>query len=411
MTIRLAHFVTHPIQYFAPLYRRLAAQPGVELTVLYGSNFGLQPSFDEGFGRTVRFDVPLLDGYQHTFLTNRGSGVPARGYRNFDCPDADAILGGNKFDVLWVHGWAHKAHWQFIRAARRQGVPYLIRGETSLLLKPKYTLRWFFSALQVSRMVRAAAACLYIGRGNHEFYASLGVPESRLRPARYSVDAAAFRDAAGSEAERAACRRQFGAEPDVLVVACAAKAIPRKRLEDAIRAVGKLGPAVRLWILGDGPLRPRLEELAAREAPGRVVWHGFVNQSQMPRLLAAADVFAMPSEEEPWGLAINEAMAVGLPVVCSHAVGCAADLVRHGETGYQFRVGDIAAFVQCLDKVRCDPAARRRMGRAAQALVINEYDAGATARQIAGAVRELVPARPASVAPRESHAVGSGVER
>src|SRR5258707_15855041 len=147
MTIRLAHFVTHAIQYFAPLYRRLAAQPGVELTVLFGSDFGLQPSFDEGFGRTIRFDVPLLDGYQHRFLTNRGCGVPARGYRNFDCPEADQILGSNQFDVLWVHGWAHKAHWQFIGAARRHRVPYLIRAETSLLLKPKYSLRWFTSGL------------------------------------------------------------------------------------------------------------------------------------------------------------------------------------------------------------------------------------------------------------------------
>src|SRR4029077_11294725 len=122
--------------------------------------------------------------------TNRGSGVPARGYRNFDCPEADSTLGGKKFDVLWVHGWAHKAHRQFIRAARRHGVPYLIRGETSLLMKPRYSVRWFTSALLVGRMLRAAARCLYIGRSNREFYASLGVPESRLRPAHYSVDAA-----------------------------------------------------------------------------------------------------------------------------------------------------------------------------------------------------------------------------
>jgi glycosyltransferase involved in cell wall biosynthesis len=411
MTIRLAHFVTHPIQYFAPLYRRLAAQPGVELTVLFGSDFGLRPSFDEGFGRTVRFDVPLLEGYHHRFLTNRGSGVPARGYGNFDCPDADTLLAGNKFDVLWVHGWAHKAHWQFFRAARRHAVPYLIRGETSLLLKPKYSLPWLVTAIHVSRMVRGAATCLYIGRSNRAFYASLGVPESRLRPAHYSVDAAGFRAAAGSEPERAECRRQFGAEPDVLVVACAAKAIARKRLGDAIRAVGKLGPTVRLWILGDGPLRPQLEALAAREAPGRVVWHGFVNQSQMPRLLAAADVFAMPSDTEPWGLAVNEAMSVGLPAVCSSAVGCAADLVRPGETGYQYRVGDIAALANYLDKLRADPAARRRMGRAAQELIVNEYDTGATARQIADAVQQLVPARPASTTPLEPQPLTSGAGR
>ncbi len=280
-----------------------------------------------------------------------------------------------------------------IRAARRHNVPYLIRGETSLLLKPKYSVGWFASALLVGRMVRSAAACLYIGRSNRDFYASFGVPESRLRPAHYSVDAAAFRDAAGCTADRAARRQEFGAGEDTFVVVCAAKAIERKRLADAIRAVGKLGASVRLWVLGDGPLRPQLERLAAREAAGRIVWHGFVNQSRMPALLAAADAFLMPSESEPWGLAVNEAMAVGLPVVCSDGVGCAADLVRPGETGYSYPVGDVAALAACLERLRANPDERRRMGQAAQNLVLNAYDAAATARQIADAARALVPER------------------
>jgi glycosyltransferase involved in cell wall biosynthesis len=169
--------------------------------------------------------------------------------------------------------------------------------------------------------------------------------------------------------------------------------IPRKRLDDAIQAVGRMGPSARLWIIGDGALRPQLERLAARAAPGRVVWHGFVNQSQMPGLLAAADVFVMPSEAEPWGLAVNEAMAVGLPVVCSDGVGCAADLVRPGETGYQYPVGDVAALANCLDRLRANEADRARMGRAAQELVLNDYDAAATARQIAEAVRDIASAR------------------
>ena len=59
--IRLGHFVTHPIQYFAPLYRALSARTDVQLTVLFGSRFGLTPSFDEGFGRTIQYDVPLLE--------------------------------------------------------------------------------------------------------------------------------------------------------------------------------------------------------------------------------------------------------------------------------------------------------------------------------------------------------------
>ena len=384
--IRLGHFVTHPIQYFAPLYRALSARADVRLTVLFGSRFGLEPSFDEGFGRTIRYDVPLLEGYRHRFLTNRGSGEPTRGWGNFNCPDLDAVCREEQFDAVWVHGWAHRAQWQAVASCKKRGVPYLVRGETTLMLKPRYSLRWFAARLRLGHMLRGAGACLYIGRGNRDFYASMGVAEDRLYPAHYSIDATYFREAAGGAEERRQLREQHGADDNTCVVVASAKAIARKRLEDAARAVGRLGQDVRLWVLGDGPLRPRLEELSRREAPGRVVWHGFVNQSDIPRFLAAADVFVMPSQDEPWGLSVNEAMAVGLPVVCSDGVGCAADLVRPGGTGYTYPVGDVAALARCLDALRSDRDRRRRMGDAAQALVFSEYDVGATARQIAAAV-------------------------
>src|ERR1700722_14523121 len=105
--IRLAHLITHPIQYFAPLYRALSNQPGIELTVLFGSRHGLAPSYDPGFGQTIAFDVPLLDGYAHEFLLNAGSGVPSGSFGNFDCPDLAGRLSEGRFDVLWVHGWGY----------------------------------------------------------------------------------------------------------------------------------------------------------------------------------------------------------------------------------------------------------------------------------------------------------------
>ncbi len=383
--IRLAHLVTHPIQYFAPLYRALARRADIDLTVLFGSRHGLKPSYDPEFGQAIEFDVPLQDGYTHEFLANTGSGDPTGPFDNFDCPDLPALLARRRFDALWVHGWGYRFHWQAFRAARKIGLPYLVRGETTLLLKPKYSLRWFASRLRVGRMLRAAAGCLYLGHSNRDFYASMGVPESRLYPAHYSVDARAFRAAALS-ADPAEIRRQCGTPEDGFVAVCSAKAIARKRLEDAVRAVAPLGPAAHLWVLGDGPLRPTLETLAGELAPGRVHWHGFVNQSRIGALLAAADVFVMPSQDEPWGLAVNEAMACGLPAVCSSGVGCAADLVRPGETGFTYPGGNIAALTECLAHLQADRSACRRLGQAAQTLVLAGYDVENTATQIAAAV-------------------------
>src|SRR5579862_4772779 len=66
--VRLAYLVSHPIQYQAPLLRRIAQEPDIDLTVLFGSDFSVRGYKDEGFGVGVKWDVPLLDGYRHVFL-------------------------------------------------------------------------------------------------------------------------------------------------------------------------------------------------------------------------------------------------------------------------------------------------------------------------------------------------------
>jgi glycosyltransferase involved in cell wall biosynthesis len=386
--IRLAHLVSHPIQYFAPLYREIARASGVDFTVFFGSRFGVEPSFDEGFSRTVQFDVPLLSGYAHAFLPNRGSGEPVSAFANFDCPAIGQHLAAGRFDALWVHGWGYRAHWQAFRAARRLGLPYLVRSETNAWSRPAGLLRRLARAVFVGPMLRAAAGCLYVGQSNRTFLRTMGVREDRLFPALYAIDGTRFASAAPRD--RQALRQRFGAGPDNFVAVTVAKAIRRKRLPDAIRAVGRAGPRVHLWVLGDGPERPRLEALARAEAPDRVVWHGFVNQSGLPALLSAADVFVLASDDEPWGLAVNEAMACGLPVVCSDRVGCAPDLVRDGTTGYSYPVGDVQALAERLRRLQGQPDQARRLGEAARELVLRDYDVTTTARQViaaAGAVR------------------------
>jgi len=397
--IRLAHFVTHPIQYFAPLYRELSRVEGLELTVLFGSKFGLDPSFDREFGQQVRFDVPLLSGYRADFVPNRGSGVPSGHFWNFDCPGMEKLLAKGAFDVLWIHGWGYKAQWQAIRAARRLGIPYLIRGETNPESRPANLVRRLARKLVVGRMLRAAAGCLFIGWSNRSFLKQLGVQEQRLFPAVYSVDAVRFCSAAAQAQDAEHVRRDSGCGGDTFVAVTVAKAIRRKRLQDAIDAVRKAGPGVQLWILGDGPERAKLETRSRDVAHGQVYWHGFVNQSRLPALLRAADVFVLPSEQEPWGLVVNEAMACGLPVICSDRVGCARDLVREGVTGYVYPVGEVNALAERIGHLCRNRDISGQMGQVAQELVVREYDVRVTARQIVAATQAVVAGKRSSRVP------------
>jgi glycosyltransferase involved in cell wall biosynthesis len=107
-----------------------------------------------------------------------------------------------------------------------------------------------------------------------------------------------------------------------------------------------------------------------------VVITGFVNQSGMGRYYAAADVLVLPSSHEPWGLVLNEGMCFGLPVIASDAVGAAPDLVRSGENGFVYPVGDVTALAAALRRLLADPAGRAAMGARSREIVGRfSYDA------------------------------------
>jgi glycosyltransferase involved in cell wall biosynthesis len=89
----------------------------------------------------------------------------------------------------------------------------------------------------------------------------------------------------------------------------------------------------------------------------------------LPQIYGAADAFVLPSENEPWGLAVNEAMCAGLPIVASVEVGCVADLVRAGVNGQTFAAGDAKGLANALHPILVDREIRKRMSAASRAII------------------------------------------
>jgi len=385
---RIAHFVSHPIQYFAPLYRALSQSPEIDLTVFFASDFGTKPSFDSGLSKVVQFDVPLLDGYQHQFLKNSAAVDSGLNLDNFQCPELAQTLQQGQFDLVWIHGWGHQFQRQVAAAARRVGIPYVLRGESTLLEAPLYSIRWWRRWWKHRSILRHAAACWYVGIRNREFLTSMGVENNRLFPAHYSVDTEFFAQRLLPLHERACMRAGQGVAPGDLVVVTIAKLIGRKRVDDVIRAVGACSNSIKLWVLGDGKDAEMLKELAERVAPGRVTWFGFTNQQAIPEVLSAADVFVLASDEETWGLVTNEAMSCGLPAIVSDKVGCGADLVSPGKTGFTYQCGDVPALADCIKKM-FDSRTLAELKAAAKDRVLEHYSVRATAHQIVDATQAL----------------------
>jgi glycosyltransferase involved in cell wall biosynthesis len=368
--IRVGHLVSHPIHYFAPLYRELASRPEIDLTVHFYSDAPLRGSHDAQFGRRVAWDTPLLEGYKHRFARS-ASQTPARASNARPQLDVVREVVNARYDVVWAHGYAHATTWLAMISAHARGARLLIRDEQTLLHERPFVKS---AARTIAlRQLFARSSGLYIGGENRRFMLAHGMREDRMFASRYCVDNASFRGrAAELGPQRAEVRTSFGIDDDAPVVLFAGKLIDKKQPLRLIEAFASVRSMKHCWLLlaGDGPLRGACEALVKRLDVPNVVFAGFLNQSEMPRAYAASDVFVLPSKlHETWGLVVNEAMNFGLPVVVSDKVGCGRDLVRTGENGVIVAHDSTPQLASALVSLVRDGELRRSYGARSREIV------------------------------------------
>jgi glycosyltransferase involved in cell wall biosynthesis len=369
---RIAFVNTHPVQYFGPLYAYLNATEDLSVTAIYLSDRSIRGGPDRAFGQTVKWDVDILAGYESRFIEGASRRNEATGFFSMLAPTIWREVRAGAFDALVVHGHTPAGVLLAAAAAKASGVPVFTRGETHLGLERSSIKRALRTPVMGAYYGQLAGA-LAIGSANHAFYRAMGVPENRIFPVPYTVDNERFLAAARlCPSERAAARKVLGVEDEHPIVLYAAKFSPRKRAGDLIRAAALLqqaGHAFHLVMVGSGEMEAELRALALTLDLDSARFAGFVNQSALPGVYAASDIFVLPSQNEPWGLTVNEAMCAGLPVVVSTEVGCVADLVRDGVNGVTFPAGDVEALAAALRPLVNDAALRRRMGTASREII------------------------------------------
>ncbi len=388
---RLAVIATHPIQYQVPLWRALAARPSVDVEVIYASRQGLEPYFDDGFGREVAWDVPLGEGYDWRVLDNRP--IRSLGWRfAYRCPDVRGVLDRDRFDAVLLVGKENWFYQQAIARAHRAGIPVLYRADTP---PPKATrLESAVAHVQRSRLFARFAACLCISRSQYAFYRSYGVPDARLHWAPCCVDNEHFRRAAVHYGgKRDTIRLRFGVGDDRPVIAFAAKFVANKRPLDLLRAFEAMPSRDRsaLVMAGSGPMLEQCRDWVRRRGLANVSFPGFLNQGEIGALYAAADCFVLPSAHETWGLVVNEAMNFALPIVTTDRVGAAEDLVCEGDNGFRYDVGDVEALAARLDAIVGSDGVAARMGARSLAR-IQDYSIERTVEGVEAALDAVVGA-------------------
>jgi glycosyltransferase involved in cell wall biosynthesis len=383
----VAFLTSHPIQYQAPLFRALAARGDLELTVLFCSDQGARAYHDAGFATTVRWDVPLCEGYRHRFLPNlaRAGGAGSRlGLVN---PGIVPALRAGRFAALVVHGWAHVTHWLAFATATAIGLPFFVRGESNGLSEAGGVKGLVRQAL-LRQLFRRAAGVLAIGTLNRRFYERHGVVPARIGFTPYAVDNAFFRDAADTLAPgRQSVRQEYDIPADASVFLFCGKLTSVKRPMDVVAAFARLPHPDKVFLIfiGDGPLRAQLQTQVRALGLRNVRFVGFRNQTELSRFYAISDVLVLPSAFEPWGLVVNEAMNFGLTVVASDQVASAVDLVRPGETGRIFPRGDIGALAAAMRE--CASVGMRGRAAVASRAILDRFSVSVAADGIAAAVR------------------------
>lgn len=351
--IRLAVVASHPIQYHAPLFRALGRR--IDLTVFFAHRATPADQAKAGFGVGFDWDVDLLSGYEHIFLNNVAKLPGLDRFAGCDTPEIGTRLAERRFDAVLVQGWHKKSYIQTAFAAKRLGLPLLVRGDSHL-----DTPRSFFKKVAKSVVyppfLRIFDVALYVGKRSYSYWRHYGYPSSRLFFSPHCVDAEWFRALATVNA-RDQLRAQLGITPETTVILFAGKLVPFKRPLDLIGAAAQMkaaGKEIALLVAGAGPLE---REMLCTARDAGVAFHalGFCNQSKMPGVYAAADILVLPSESETWGLAANEALACGRPIVLANSVGAAPDLALDKKAGRVYRVGDISALASAISDLLKSP--------------------------------------------------------
>jgi glycosyltransferase involved in cell wall biosynthesis len=369
---RIAFLNTHPIQYFAPLYAYLNRTAEFAITALYLSDSSVRGYLDREFGQTVKWDIDLLSGYDVRFVEGAGLRDEPKGFFSVIAPQIWREVSRGGFDALVVHGHTPAAALTAVAAARWAGVPVFARGETHLGLSRGLLKRLLRKPL-IGAFYRSLSGVLAIGSANAAFYRAMGVPDDRIFRMPYTVDNARFTEGSHlSEQQRTKVRAELGVADDDPIVLYAAKLQARKHPDDLLRAAARLkdrGIRFHLVMVGSGEMAAALVDLAVSHQLENVHFHGFVNQGPLPQIYGASDVFVLPAENEPWGLAVNEAMCAGLPIVASAEVGCVEDLVQSDVNGLTFAAGDVEGLANALHPILVDMETRRRMSAASRAII------------------------------------------
>ena len=336
-------FDSHPVQYKAPVYQELEKLRPGQFKVVYATDCSVRGHRDRDFGHTVAWDTPLLQGYNHIILNNE-RGTPLRSFRSLTGRGIFRLFQREKPTAVLISQFLYESDLVAYLSCVLLGIPIWIRHETQdeAFVRPvwKNTLRQIY----YRTIYRKVSHAFYIGQLNREHLLRHGISPNQMSFAPYCVPAPV--DSLDKQQAREALRALLSVQAGETLLLFSGKLIEKKNPRLILQAMHLLDASelkhFKLVFVGSGALEEQLREMS-KGFFDRVIFAGFINQSEMPCYYLASDILILPSRHagETWGLVVNEALQMGCGVVMTDAVGChrefggleRARVIREGDAG------------------------------------------------------------------------------
>ena len=341
MKKKLAIITSHPIQYNAPLFKLLHERKNIEIKIFYTwSQLESGKKFDPGFGKEIKWDIPLLQGYNYSFVDNVSASPGSNHYTGIDNPTLTTEITKWKADAILIYGWAFKSHFNAMRFFYNK-IPVLFRGD-STLIDQKHGVKKIIRNIFLRYVYSYIDMAMYVGKANKEYFLVHGLKENQLSFMPHAVENERFFSNKIIQANAINILKSLDIPKTALVFLFAGKLEIKKQPETLAKLFLEFSNTeAHLIIAGSGILEVKMKQCFAKSK--NIHFLGFCNQNEMPSVYACCDVFVLPSigPYETWGLAINEAMAAGKALIVSDACGAAGDLVHQLKNGFIFKKNDL----------------------------------------------------------------------
>lgn len=362
MRPKVAFIFTHQIQYFSNLLEALEKRGEVELLSFYANR--TETTRDKGFDRVIKWDNQVDLTFRSVVLEGGWLRWAGSFWSTFRL-NLFAELERFDPDVVHLNGFANIIQWQAWLWARLRKKRIVARGDGDLL-NDNARKQNSVSAFLTKLFCRHVDQILYQGSENLRYWESKGASRDKMTWIPCVPDSRVYRHGGfDSPEERQSFRATLGIQPQDVVFLVSGKLEPRKRPTDALRALSHCGDIrAKLWLVGSGQLSVELDLLKTELClEDRVKFWGFQNQTQLPKILQAADVCLHLSEHDPWPYSVLECAISGQSLLLSDKTGSHPDLITNEQQGMTFRCGDIVDLAAKI-KLLCSDTTLRNAQRA-----------------------------------------------